>query len=475
MVFSSVLFLFYFFPVVLFCYFAVRKELRNITLLCFSLLFYAWGEPKFIFLLLLSICINYLSGIGIHWFGGSMGAKIILAASLMANLGILAFYKYINFGISIINHIIGWFALPTTIPALTVALPIGLSFFTFQGISYVIDVYRKEIPVQKNPFYVALYISLFPQLVAGPIVRYSDIYHEFKERDSSFDDIVAGTKRFIIGLAKKVIIADVLASAVDPIFSLPTSQLELTTAWLGAICNTYQIFFEFSGYSEMAIGIGRIFGFHFQENFNLPYISTSVREFWRRWHISLSSWFRDYLYIPLGGNRQGNTYLNLFIVFICTGLWHGAAFTFLFWGLWHGFFLIAERIGKRQGWAAPVPKVVRWLYTTLVVVFGWVLFRSNGMNHAIAYFQAMVGIYPKGFRQFGLAYYLNNHVLFTLIVALNVSLGIPGMVFKRLENRFLALAEYSEYLRILGLWVLLFSSICMIVNGNYSPFIYFRF
>lgn len=362
-----------------------------------------------------------------------------------------------------------------TISALTIALPIGLSFFTFQGISYVIDVYREEVPVQKNPLYVALYISLFPQLVAGPIVRYTDIYQEIKARESSLEDIAVGARRFIIGLAKKVIIADVLASVADPIFSLPTDQLELTTAWLGAICYTYQIFFDFSGYSDMAIGIGRIFGFHFQENFNLPYISTSVREFWRRWHISLSSWFRDYLYIPLGGNRRGNTYLNLLIVFICTGLWHGAAFTFLFWGLWHGLFLIVERIGKRQGWIVPVPKAVRWLYTTLVTVLGWVLFRSNGMRRAIAYFQAMVGIYPEGFRQFGLAYYLNRHILFTLIVALVVSLGLPGMVARRLENRFVAFAKYSEYLRILGLWVLLFGSMCMIVNGNYSPFIYFRF
>lgn len=473
MVFSSVLFLFYFFPVVLFCYFAVRKELQNVTLLCFSLVFYAWGEPKFIVVLILSILVNYLAGIGIHWLRGSIGAKLILIISLMANLGILFFYKYVDFGIGIINRIVRQLAVSDTIPTLSIALPIGLSFFTFQGLSYVIDVYRGEVPAQKNPFYIALYISLFPQLVAGPIVRYADIYQEIRKRESTLDDITAGAERFIIGLAKKVMIADVLASVADQIFSRSTSQLAVETAWLGAICYTFQIFFDFSGYSDMAIGIGRIFGFHFQENFNFPYISTSVTEFWRRWHISLSSWFRDYLYIPLGGNRRGNVYINLFIVFICTGLWHGAAFTFLFWGLWHGFFLIAERIGKRRGWTAP--KAVRWLYTAMVVVLGWVLFRSSSMRSAAAYFLAMFGVCPEGFRRFGLAYYLDRQILFTLLVALAASLGLPGRAVRRLKNRFPAVIKYAEYLRVLWVWLLLFGSMCMIVNGNYSPFIYFRF
>lgn len=475
MVFSSVLFLFYFFPMVLFCYFVVRKELRNVTLLCFSLVFYAWGEPKFIVVLLLSILVNYLAGIGISFFRGRLGAKLIFIACLAVNLGILFFYKYINFGIRIINPVIQHFTVFNAISTLSITLPIGLSFFTFQGLSYVIDVYRGEIPVQKNPFYIALYISLFPQLIAGPIVRYADIYQEIRERESTLEDIAAGAGRFIIGLAKKVMIADILASVSDQIFSLSTDQLTLETAWLGAICYTFQIFFDFSGYSDMAIGIGRIFGFHFQENFNLPYTSTSVTEFWRRWHISLSTWFRDYLYIPLGGNRRGNVYLNLFIVFVSTGLWHGAAFTFLFWGLWHGCFLIMERIGKRQGWTVPVPKGIHWLYTALVVVLGWVLFRSNSMHHAAAYYQAMIGICSEGFRQYGLAYYLDCQILFTLLVALAVSLGLPGRAVKRLENRFPVAVQCGEYIRIVGVWLLLLGSMCMIVNGNYSPFIYFRF
>lgn len=475
MVFSNVIFLFYFFPVVLFCYFVIRKELRNLILLCFSLGFYAWGEPKFIFVLLLSILVNYLAGIGISRFQGHLGAKLIFTACLAVNLGILFFYKYINFGIRIVNPIIQHFTPFSVIPDISVALPIGISFFTFQGLSYVIDVYRKEVPVQKNPFYIALYISLFPQLIAGPIVRYTDIYQEIKVRKNALDDIASGAGRFIIGLAKKVMIADVLASVSDQIFSLPTNQLTLETAWLGAICYTFQIFFDFSGYSDMAIGIGRIFGFHFQENFNLPYISTSVTKFWRRWHISLSTWFRDYLYIPLGGNRRGNVYLNLFIVFVCTGLWHGAAFTFLFWGLWHGCFLIMERIGKRQKWTLSLPKGIHWLYTTLVIVLGWVLFRSSSMRHAAAFFLAMVGICPKGFRQYGLVYYLDRQILFTLLLAMAVSLGLPGRVIKYLEKRFPSIVPSVSYLRIIGLWLLLISSMCMIVNGNYSPFIYFRF
>lgn len=359
MVFSSVLFLFYFFPVVLFCYFIAPKELRNAILLLASLLFYAWGEPKFIAVLLLSILINYLAGICIHISQGTVLAKLSLTVSLLANLGILGFYKYANFGVGIVNRVMGRIPAWQAIPAVSVALPIGLSFFTFQGLSYVIDVYRGVAPVQKNPLYIALYISLFPQLVAGPIVRYTDIQREIGERKSSLDDIAQGAERFILGLSKKVMIADVLAAVSDSIFSTPVDGLDWPVAWLGAVCYTLQIFFDFSGYSDMAIGIGRIFGFHFLENFNLPYISTSVTEFWRRWHISLSRWFRDYLYIPLGGNRRGNVYVNLLIVFICTGLWHGAAFTFLFWGLWHGFFLIAERVGKRRGWAVHVPAGIR--------------------------------------------------------------------------------------------------------------------
>ncbi len=476
MIFSSVLFLFYFFPAVLLCYFLIRKELRNTCLLLFSLLFYAWGEPKFILFLLLSIVVNYISGLGIDAMRGRVGAKIFLICTVLVNMGGLFFFKYINFTISIVNGVMQR-VLPdwSRIPSLAVALPIGLSFFTFQGLSYVIDVYRDDVPVQKNPLHIALYISLYPQLIAGPIVRYADVYKEILHRESTLDDIETGTKRFIIGLAKKVMVADILASVADKIFGLPANQLTFATAWLGAICYTFQIYFDFSGYSDMAIGMGRIFGFHFLENFNLPYISTSVTEFWRRWHISLSSWFRDYLYIPLGGNRRGNVYVNLFIVFLCTGLWHGAAFTFLFWGLWHGAFLIIERIGKRKGITVPVPRIIKWIYTALIVIFGWVLFRSDGIRYAASYMKAMFGIFPDTFRLYGLAYYLDNQVIATLIAAALISLGVPGLIYNRLQSRFAGFSAKFVYVKMVGLWLLLFNSMCMIVNGNYSPFIYFRF
>lgn len=475
MIFSSVIFLFYFMPVVLFCYFVVRKELRNFTLLIFSMLFYAWGEPRLILVLILSILINYFTGIGVYLLRGKVGSKIFLTASLAANLGLLFFYKYINFGIGVVNHIMQQFTVREAVPELSVALPVGISFFTFQGLSYVIDVYRGNVMAQRNPLNLALYIAMFPQLVAGPIVRYADICLEIKEREFILDDAVNGTRRFIIGLSKKVMIADVLAVVVDQVFSLPATQLTPEIAWLGAVCYTFQIYFDFSGYSDMAIGIGRIFGFHFLENFNLPYISTSITEFWRRWHISLSTWFRDYLYIPLGGNRRGNVYVNLFVVFLCTGLWHGAAFTFLFWGLWHGAFLIVERIGKLRGVVLPIPKGIRWIYTALIVLFGWVLFRSNSIAHAIAYIQAMFGGCSEGFRPLGLAYYLDNQVLITMVIALIISLGIPSRVVRYLKSRSSTVSKLLMYIQMLGLWLLFIGCMCMIVNGNYSPFIYFRF
>lgn len=475
MVFSSVFFLFYFLPAIVFGYFIVRRELRNTVLLLASLVFYAWGESQNIVVLLLSILINYLSGIGLHYTRGTVRAKLILAVSLLANLGILGFYKYINFGISIVNQLMAWLPAWQAVPGVSVALPIGLSFFTFQGLSYVIDVYRGDTPVQKNPFYIALYISLFPQLIAGPIVRYTDIRREMRERESSLDDIVQGVERFIIGLSKKVMVADVLAAVSDSIFGMSAGSLEWSTAWLGAICYTFQIFFDFSGYSDMAIGIGRIFGFHFPENFNLPYISLSVTEFWRRWHITLSRWFRDYLYIPLGGNRRGNVYFNLLIVFLCTGLWHGAAYSFLLWGLWHGLFLIAERVGKQRGWTLKLPAGLRWLYTALVVILGWVLFRSEDLGYALGYYAAMFRSAPVEYQQYGLAYYLDRQLIFTLTAALAVSLGLPRLTARFLKERTARFPELLPCVRIPCLWLLLLGCMCMIVNGNYSPFIYFRF
>ena len=445
-------------------------------LLLFSLLFYAWGEPKFIFFLLLSIVVNYLAGLGINAARGSVWAKFFMAITVLVNMGGLFFYKYINFAISIVNSAMQRFSATwEMIPDLPVALPIGLSFFTFQGLSYVIDVYRDDVPVQKNPLHIALYISLFPQLVAGPIVRYADVYKEILHRESTLDNTAYGARRFIVGLAKKVMIADIMASVVDSIFALSAAELTPSVAWLGAICYTFQIYFDFSGYSDMAIGMGRIFGFHFLENFNLPYISSSMTEFWRRWHISLSTWFRDYLYIPLGGNRRGNVYINLFIVFFFFLLWHGAAFTFLFWGLWHGMFLILERIGKKHGIRIPVPRFIKWAYTALVVILGWVLFRSDTIEYAISYIRTMCGVYPDMFRQYSFSYYIDNQVIATLAAAAALSFGLPQRVLGLLRPMFSEFSKVFLYAKIAVLWLLLLGSMCMIVNGNYSPFIYFRF
>ena len=474
MVFSSVIFLFYFLPATLGGYFIVKKELRNAVLLLASLFFYAWGEPKFIVVLILSIFINYLAGIGIHTFRESGKAKWIMAVGVFANLSILFFYKYIDFTITILNHI-SVKIIPgyREIGPLGIALPIGLSFFTFQGLSYVIDVYKNTVPVQKNPLHIALYISMFPQLVAGPIVRYIDIAPEIVSRKTKLEDLSIGFQRFIIGLSKKVMIADILASVSDQIFSSPLEQLTTSVAWMGIVCYTFQIFFDFSGYSDMAIGLGRIFGFRFIENFNLPYISCSVSEFWRRWHISLSTWFRDYLYIPMGGNRKGNVYIHLLVVFFCTGLWHGAALTFIVWGLWHGMFLVLERVGRLKGYTAPFPRCVRWGYTAFVVIIGWVLFRSSDLAYAAGFLRTMCGICSPDFKFFSLAYYLDNQIIFTLAAALIVSVGIPGKIMSCLQKK--KWEHMWEHIKMFVYWFLLLCCIAMIVNGNYSPFIYFRF
>lgn len=474
MVFSSVIFLLYFLPATLGIYFVVKKELRNVVLLLASLFFYAWGEPKFVMVLILSILINYLVGIGIHVFRERRKVKWIMAIGVFANLSILFFYKYIDFTIRILNNIfIKIIPECEPINPLGIALPIGLSFFTFQGLSYIIDVYKKTVPVQKNPLHVALYISMFPQLVAGPIVRYIDIAPEIESRKSKLEDLSIGFQRFIIGLSKKVMIADVLASVSDQIFSKPLEQLTTAVAWLGIICYTFQIFFDFSGYSDMAIGLGRIFGFRFMENFNLPYISCSITEFWRRWHISLSTWFRDYLYIPMGGNRKGNVYIHLLVVFFCTGLWHGAALTFIIWGLWHGLFLVLERVGRLKGYTVPVPRCVRWGYTAFVVIIGWVLFRSNSFAYAAGFLHIMFGGSSPDFKFSGMAYYLDIQIIFTLLAASIVSIGIPGKIMSSLQKKHWG--YLWEHIKMYIYWLLLLGCMAMIVNGNYSPFIYFRF
>ena len=341
MVFSSTMFLFVFFPITLIGYWLIRKELKNYWLLLVSLVFFGWSQPKYFWIILLNIAVNYSASMLMDTIG-KKHRKSILFGGISLNLALLFYFKYFDFAIDSINKMFG-----SSFELFNIVLPIGISFFTFQGMSYIVDVYKGEVAVQKNPLKVALYITLFPQLIAGPIVRYKDIAAEIDDRSTSIDDFAAGAERFIIGLGKKAIIANTMAMCADSIWQNGAGNIQWITAWVGSIAYTLQIYFDFSGYSDMAIGLGRMFGFHFVENFNLPYISKSITEFWRRWHISLSTWFRDYVYIPLGGNRK-HVYRNLLIVFFLTGVWHGASWTFVVWGGYNGAFLLIERLRRNR-------------------------------------------------------------------------------------------------------------------------------
>lgn len=461
MIFSSTIFLFIFLPIVLLANFIVPQknvEIKNAILLIASLLFYAWGEPKNVLLMLLSIGVNYILGNLLGKFRSELGKrKAVLIASVVFNLGLLFFFKYFNFVTG------GIFP--------EIALPIGISFFTFQIMSYVIDVYRGNVEPQRNLLKLALYISLFPQLIAGPIVRYVDVEKQLTDRVCTLEKTAKGMVRFSMGLAKKVIVSNTVALIADTVFNMD-STVPAVTAWMGAICYALQIYFDFSGYSDMAIGIGHMLGFDFLENFNYPYISSSVQEFWRRWHISLSSWFRDYLYIPLGGNRKGTarTYLNLLIVFAATGLWHGASWNFLVWGLFYGVFLIIERLGLNRI-LAKVPKFIGWLYTMLVVLVGWVFFRADTMSAALKYIREMFsfnGGLTHAMSQF------TNLSFFIMLLALVISAPVYPFIKKKIEKTELG-EKIFMVVEILLMVVLLITSVIFLSGSDYNPFIYFRF
>jgi alginate O-acetyltransferase complex protein AlgI len=468
-------------PITLIVYLSLKKEIQNIWLLLCSLFFYFWGSLQFVLIMLASICINYLFGllIGFTWNKRISVRGMILSAAVILNLSILFWYKYLDFTIELLN-----LAFHASIPLMNIPLPIGISFFTFQGLTYIIDVYRKIVYPQKNPLKVALYISLFPQLIAGPIVRYKDIATQINDRKETFEAFYQGMFRFIIGLGKKVIIANNIAVIADNIFVLPAGTHSASIAWLGIICYTLQIYFDFSGYSDMAIGLGRMFGFSFPENFNYPYISASIREFWRRWHISLSTFFRDYLYIPLGGNRRGNVYANLLIVFLATGLWHGASVNFVLWGFWHGAFIITERVLSKNALIhrlPPPPNEINFLlthvYTLSVILIGWVLFRSENIAYAVSYFKSMFFFIDGLKAKVSVLFYLDSFNLFILVLAIlfctPVTLKLRRLILFRFSQ------TGSEFVLIS---VQVVSSVCilliscvMILNSNYNPFIYFRF
>jgi len=468
MVFSSSIFLFFFLPLVIAGYYLLKEDYRIYFLLLASLFFYAWGEPKYVLIMLLSIVINYTFGMLIDkTHENRILAKLLLVLAVAGNLGILFYFKYLNFALNTANRVFN-----TGFVLRDIVMPIGISFFTFQGMSYVIDLYWRKVNVQKNPVKLAFYISFFPQLIAGPIVRYIDIKEQIEKRTVSAEKFASGARRFVIGLAKKLIIANTVGEIADLIFAVPALEITAATAWLGVICYTFQIYFDFSGYSDMAIGLGKMFGFEFLENFNYPYISKSITEFWRRWHISLSSWFRDYVYIPLGGNRKGNVYANLFIVFVLTGFWHGANFQFLAWGLWHGLFLIIERLfGMRE---VKNKKVIplRYVVTMLIVVTGWVFFRSPGLRYAFNFLGIMFGTVKPEFAGFTVWYYLSPKIIIVLCLATVASTPLLKISYNIINAHTGVICKPVYYVLVLAL---LFVCIVFVTSSSYNPFIYFRF
>ena len=476
MVFSSVIFLCLFLPIVLGGYYLLpKREAKNLWLIAASLLFYAFSGLWYVLLLLFSVFCNYLAGLFVS------GRKGVLYVAVAVNLGVLGVFKYLTFLVRTVDQLPG-----VAITVSSIVLPVGISFFTFQGLSYVIDVYRNERLKSTRFRDVLLYIALFPQLVAGPIVRYEDVADEIKGRRHTLEQLANGLRRFIIGLSKKLLIADVCGSVVTLIYSAERSVLDSRTAWLAAVCYLIQIYFDFSGYSDLAIGLGLCFGFHFKENFNYPYISSSIQEFWRRWHISLSTWFREYLYIPLGGNRKGKakTYRNKLIVFFCTGLWHGANWTFIIWGLWHGFFIVAEDAAKKlfglgkhgKNRRNPVETVLKHLYTLLVVLIGFVIFRADNMGQAFSMIGAMFsGICASAQTGLLLAQCLTPLTMFALLLGLVGSTPVLPLVCRKVEQQTGSVYVCLRVLSYAGALALLLVDILHLSAASYVPFIYFQF
>jgi alginate O-acetyltransferase complex protein AlgI len=468
MLFSAPVFLFAFLPLVLTLFLATGRS--KLVLLLSSLVFYSWGEPRFIFLLLFVILFNYLAGNAIFYAAGT-NRKILASAAIIVDLLILAFFKYEDFLAQNVNFIVSRLDLPA-VPALHISLPLGISFFTFQSLAYLIDVYCAHIKPAPSLYQYALFKSFFPQLIAGPIARYQQVADDFEQDHVSEIYFAEGVRRFVVGLAKKVVIADSLAPVVDAVFQTPSDQLSMSMAWLGAIAFALQIFFDFSGYSDMAIGLGLLFGIRLPENFSYPYAATSIREFWRRWHITLSTWFRDYLYIPLGGNRQGKfrTFSNLVAVFVLCGLWHGAAWNFVCWGLYHGAFMALERTPMTRALTA-LPKVFQHSYALVIVVVGWVIFRSPDLHYAKAMMQAMVGANGWQNELWPTALYLNGYIWAVLAVGAVFSMPLPALFdrSKAADSRPFTAA------RELAILLLAVVSIASVASQTHHAFIYFRF
>ena len=469
MVFSSVFFLFRFLPIFMILYFLTPGRMRNLILFLGSLIFYAWGEPVYVVLMLFSTVVDYVNGMLIGKSRGTKKAKIPLVASVVINLFVLCFFKYSDFLIQTVNSLTG-----ISLPLLNLPLPIGISFYTFQTMSYTIDVYRGEAKVQKNILDFGTYVTMFPQLIAGPIVKYRDVEERMHHRTVDVLAISHGARRFCIGLAKKVLLANNIGAMWAEISAQSYQGMSMLTAWLGIIAFAFQIYFDFSGYSDMAIGLGEIFGFYFPENFNYPYISASITEFWRRWHISLGSWFREYVYIPLGGNRKGlpRQLFNILVVWMLTGIWHGAGWNFLLWGLWFALFLVLEKafLGKVLSW---LPKVVGVIYTLAVVLTGWVMFAVENPAGIFAYLRAMTGADGIIDRN---AFYFGGEYGVLLLIALAASTPVTKLLADRLgkSGTGLCMAAYRLAEKVIPAALLLLA-IAGIVEDSYNPFLYFRF
>lgn len=465
MVFSSAVFLFAFLPVVFILHTVIRNTTaRNVLLIVASLIFYAWGEPVYVVLLLASILINYLLGRFV-W-----GRKPVLVAAVIVNLAFLIVFKYAGFIVQSIN------AIPfISLKEPKISMPIGISFYTFQAMSYVIDTYRDERKRPGSFLDVMLYVCLFPQLVAGPIVKYNSVREQLQDRQVSAEGTASGIQRFIVGLSKKMLIANVMAVAVDRMFALDMAQLDMASAWVGAVCYMLQIYFDFSGYSDMAVGMGKMFGFTFPENFDYPYTACSIRQFWKRWHISLTSWFREYLYFPLGGNRKGRarTLFNRFFVFLCTGIWHGADWTFVVWGIYHGVLTMLETVlvkdknaGKAADSAKPVIRVLGHIYTLLAVMIGFVIFRADSMRQAVHFIVSMFSFGATAVGTMTAVSVMSPLFIITLIIAAVACTPVLRMLPKNAVTRLLGMV----------LTIILYMLCIMeIAAGSYNPFIYFRF
>jgi alginate O-acetyltransferase complex protein AlgI len=457
MLFSSIPFLFYFLPVVLLLYAISPRKLKNFTLLVCSLVFYAWGEPRLVVLMLATVLIGYVLGLLTERFPKCK--KLFLVLSLTLSLGFLGYYKYVDFFITNINNVTG-----LSIPLLKVALPIGISFYTFQLLSYNVDVYRGEVPAQRNFIDLAAYIALFPQLIAGPIVRYSDVAAQLKERTHSWEKIALGARRFVLGLAKKILIANALGELCD-IFRASGEQSVLYF-WMYAIGFSLHIYFDFSGYSDMAIGLGKIFGFDFLENFNYPYISKSATEFWRRWHMSLGSWFRDYVYIPMGGSRvkKFRMFFNIFTVWMLTGFWHGAAWNFIIWGLYFAILLVVEKVFLLK--YLNRSKVLSRVYLLFAVVISFVIFNATNMGEAFSYIGGMFGAGGAPLVSAEALYYLRSYAVVFLVAIIGAT-PIPKLVAGKIK--------VTQYVEPVFLLVLLVLVTAYLVDGSFNPFLYFRF